>query len=504
MASKDPPQHPGAASGTVTAARADVSSLLDASAAAAAPAATVIPEEEFEAGLRSIIRRDFFPDRKAGEPPGRAGSAPGVDEFLSKYTTEDDASAAANIARHAESNPRRAWHGLDEDTSAGGIARRAALEAGAGATLGAKTKALLRGDTRSARDLALRDAVEAADDEADSGGGALVRRPMGQAAGDDERPAAPHTWRHRREASAGLLQPPRLEISNDVSRVPGKALESQQKRLLNEHARHGSALAAASDSRLALADRQVQEPAKTRLSHSATRLAEKSDDTATPKPAINGPHAGSAANGGHWRMVAAEPSPAPGTDATPLLTWGDVAATPVAVQDSVATPLPRPFTIAEESKRERAARAAEAAGRRRAAAIGGSTPGTASRTKVEKGRPLVEASPYVLGAAAAAMREVRVPAGTRQPTMSGAAARLTNMSPALRRLAAGAASGSNSLRIANRSRAATATSTRKRRRPAVVTPSPRPDSERGSRARRARVAADTSSSTVTDGLLKLQ
>lgn len=284
----------------------------------------ILSEDEYVELLGSIIERDYFPDMKALKqkltslgvrPPTQdvLATVPDnmrVDDFFNHYNSEDNASFNVLHENDREANRRKyhwAYESLDK----------------------AKNGQLM---------LYYQNGGVLSDEERKHFDG-LLEAPSQRG---DERPSAPETWPIR--ARNQLMFPPELHTSDatcHVLRIENGEVPSQSSalsRVMNPHV--GTAARAA----------------KEILSHN-TRLSASSQGSSQPSP-LEPPHTPSVYSepdtaATTYRPVAMTPSPMPSSAASPLITWGDICATPV-----ILDPQPEEtsaFRFQETSEREKCA-----------------------------------------------------------------------------------------------------------------------------------------------------
>ena len=316
------------------------------------PSRRVLEEEEYVAALSRIIERDFFPAlaelRREEDGPG-AEALPGVggslDEFLAEHTSEDNASFEEVHRRDLEERRRRLhW----------------AYAAGDGRQEGMLALYHLGDRVLSVEDRQRMDRLLA--EGADSA---------------DQRPNGANPWRFR--VRNQLMFPPELEDSKDVclmlqDAAPGaRALPAAPQLLLSDSS---SRTGPPSRSDKAIAHRNTrlplvaQRPEASPLErpHSPSEYSQAGSlDVPAPSPHR---HSGERSH----RPVPMTPLIEPGALASPLITWGEVAATPLALSAEGAQRRDPPgsferlhgvpsFTIGGPSAREELARKLDSVGK---------------------------------------------------------------------------------------------------------------------------------------------
>ncbi|KAI9995750.1 hypothetical protein PInf_012818 [Phytophthora infestans] len=294
----------------------------------------VLEEDEYVEALGQIIERDFFPDlpklKKQTELLRDEEGLPWTDTTLRAASTSRGAASVRSNANESgwdQLTPMVEQYALDED---GHDSTKASM------TLNHFVATYTSEDNESFNELqekAVKDHQRrhhwAFDDDKDKGdpklhlltNGTWISKEQRQIADaacapkgpKDDRPSAPETWTYR--ARNPLLFPPELDATRDICQVGQLLLENSSK------------------SRLRLPPR----PGK-KIVYANSRFC--SDGTKD------------------YSLVPMTPLIAPGVDASPLMTWGDIEGTP-AMLGSQATPersrSTPSFEVQETSQREKLA-----------------------------------------------------------------------------------------------------------------------------------------------------
>ncbi|KAG7396458.1 E3 ubiquitin-protein ligase arih2 [Phytophthora boehmeriae] len=313
----------------------------------------VLEEEEYVEALGQIIERDFFPDlpdlkRQTALLRGDEGETPLADMTLRAVSRRGSASVRSNASGMGWDDPTP-----NPEPAAGDEEEEETKSEATGAmTLNAFVATHTSEDNESFNELQKKTVKEhqrryhwAFDDDKEKGDpklhlltdGTWISKERRQIADDacapkglkDSRPVVPESWRYR--ARNPLLFPPELEATRDICRV-----EARGNQLLLENG---------PKSRLG---RPPKAKKKTVYANSRFPAEEKLP---------------SGADAGHgnstplkdYSLVPMTPLIAPGIDASPLMTWGDIEGTPM-ILGSRATPeriLNTPtFEVKDTSRRE--------------------------------------------------------------------------------------------------------------------------------------------------------
>ncbi|KAG3183930.1 hypothetical protein C6341_g5248 [Phytophthora cactorum] len=329
----------------------------------------VLEEEEYVEALGQIIERDFFPDI----PKLKKQTELLRDEEEGLPWTDTTLHAASTSRGNASVRSGASGSGWDQPTP---IVEQPAIDqaqdegaddnAKASMTLNRFVATHTSEDNESFNELqekAVKDHQRryhwAFDNDKEKGdpklhlltNGTWISKEQRQIADDacapkgpkDDRPSAPETWKYR--ARNPLLFPPELEATRDICQVkadPGAQL------LLENSSKSCSRL--------------PPRPGKKTI-YANSRFS--SDDTKVVQSESRG---GTASSRKDYSLVPMTPLIAPGVDASPLMTWGDIEGTPM-ILSSQATPgriqSTPGFEVKDTSQREKLANRLESEARHR-------------------------------------------------------------------------------------------------------------------------------------------